>query len=223
MKSFMATGVRTRAAGRMARLLNLAPAALLLSGLFTVWTGPLAEPVAAAQPPAYLAVSPSNTTIAAGSSQSYTAQGFDAYGNALGDVTAVTTFTSDGGPCTGSSCMGFSAGSHFVMATDGSAFGYTSVTVTAGPLAHLDLSPYNLYSPTTIVAGGSQTYTATASDAYGNNLGDVTAATTFALTGGSCAGSTCTSTAAGNQTVTATDGGVTASATLVVTPGPAVS
>jgi hypothetical protein len=57
----------------IARLLGLAPAALLLSGLFTVWAGPLAKPVAAAagdwsqyhNDPAHSGYNATETTISA--------------------------------------------------------------------------------------------------------------------------------------------------------------
>jgi len=55
-----------------------------------------------------------------------------------------------------------------------------------------------------IVAGGSQSYTATGLDQYGNSLGDVTAATVFSIApNGSCSGAGCTATVAGSHTVTA--------------------
>ena len=38
-------------------------------------------------------LSPASATIAAGGSQAYTAEGFDALDNSLGDVTASTTFS----------------------------------------------------------------------------------------------------------------------------------
>ena len=38
-------------------------------------------------------ISPASATITAGGSQAYTAKGFDAANNSLGDVTASTTFT----------------------------------------------------------------------------------------------------------------------------------
>ena len=41
----------------------------------------------------HLVLSPASATISAGGSQAYTAEGFDAFGNSLGDVTASTTFS----------------------------------------------------------------------------------------------------------------------------------
>src|SRR5450759_3640574 len=56
MKSLLAAAVRSHAGlpgsrRTMVRLLGLAPAGLLLSGLLAVWAGPLAAPVAAITPP----------------------------------------------------------------------------------------------------------------------------------------------------------------------------
>ena len=87
----------------------------------------------------------------------------------------------------------------------------------AGAL-HLDLTP-----PTgTITAGGSKTYTVTAHDGF-NNSWDATSDTNLSIDGGagtgSCVGDTCTSTLAGDRTVTGTDGSGTGSASLHVNAG----
>src|SRR5437867_12971240 len=88
-----------------------------------------------------------------------------------------------------------------------------SLSVNAAPLNRITLSP----ASATIAAGGSQSYTAQGFDALNNSLGDVTGATTFAISpNGSCTGATCTATVAGPHTVTGTDGGKTATASLSV-------
>jgi hypothetical protein len=98
-----------------------------------------------------------------------------------------------------------------------SSSGSALLTVTAGALASLTLNP----ATSSITAGGSQAYTATGYDQYGNSLGDVTSHTTFTISsGGSCTGATCTATTPGTYTVTGTDGSVTGTATLTVTAGP---
>ena len=90
--------------------------------------------------------------------------------------------------------------------------------VAAASLASLAVSP----NPSTIVAGTTQAYTALGPDAHGNSLGDVTASTTFTISGvGSCTGAGCTTTVAGDHKITATDGGAKGTATLHVTPAPA--
>ena len=167
-------------------------------------------------PVATLTVSPSTATVTAGDAQTYTATGSDQWGNTLGDVTSSTTFTITNGTCTGASCTSTTAGSQTVTATDGSATATATLTVDPGPVATLTVSP----STATVTAGDAQTYTATGSDQWGNTLGDVTSSTTFTITNGTCTGASCTSTTAGSQTVTATDGSATATATLTVDPSP---
>ena len=124
----------------------------------------------------HLVLSPDPSVVAAGVPQAYTSGGVDAYGNDVGDMTALTAFAiSPDGSCAGASCTATHAGPHTVTGTalDGRT-GSASLTVTAGSLDHLVLAP----DPASIAAGGSQSYTATGFDAYGNSLGDVTAGTT---------------------------------------------
>ncbi len=163
----------------------------------------------------HIVISPSTATIAAGVSQTYTAQGFDASGNPTGDVTAFTTFSiSPNGTCIGASCMATTAGAHTVTGNNGGKTSTASLTVTADALDHLALSP----ASATIAAGGSQAYTAQGRDQYDNALGDVTSTTTFSIApNGSCTGSTCTATTAEAHTVTGTSGGKTGTASLSVT------
>jgi N,N-dimethylformamidase beta subunit-like protein len=174
----------------------------------TVSPGPLAS----------LALTPSSSSITAGGSQGYTAAGSDQYGNSLGDLTASTTFTiAPNGSCTGAICTAIVAGSHAVTGSNTGITGTASLTVGPGPLNQLTISP----SSATLTAGGSQGYTAAGSDQYGNSLGDLTASTTFTIApNGSCTSATCTATVAGAHTVTGTNAGKTATASLTITPGP---
>src|SRR5205807_8786259 len=99
------------------------------------------------------------------------------------------------------------AGPHPVPADHDGAMAPASLTVTAGPVTTLTLSP----TPPPIPAGGSQTYAAEGFDTYGNDAGDVTSSTTFTIDDphGSCTGADCTGTTAGPHTATGTDGGAT--------------
>src|SRR5207253_3258540 len=137
----------------------------------------------------HLALDPSSSSLKAGEAQTYTATGFDQYGNSLGDVTAQTAFTvSPDGSCSGAACGSTTAGAHTVTGADGTAIGTASLSVTAAALDHLALTP----SSSSLKAGESQTYTATGFDQYGNSLGDVTAQTTFTVSpDGSCSGAAC--------------------------------
>jgi hypothetical protein len=180
-----------------------------------------ADLTVAAGPLDHLGVSPAGGTIVAGGSRSFIAQGFDQYGNSLGDVTSSTTFTiTPDGWCSGAGCTATLAGTHTVTATDGSATGSVEFTVTAGPLDQLVLSP----SSASITAGGSQAYTAEGFDHYGNDLGGMTASASFGIgPDGSCTAASCTATVAGDHTVTATIGAVSGSADLIVSAAPTPS
>jgi hypothetical protein len=165
----------------------------------------------------HIVVSPGSATIAAGGSQAYTAEGFDAANNSLGDVTASTSFSvAPNGSCTGATCTATVAGPHTVTGNNGGATSSASLSVTAGPLDHLVLSP----AAASIGTGGSQAYTAQGRDQYDNSLGDVTATTVFTIApNGSCTGATCTASVAGPHTVTGTKSGKTGTASLNVTAG----
>src|SRR5207249_2016299 len=125
-----------------------------------------------------------------------------------------TTFSvSPDGSCAGNVCTVTTAGAHTVTANDSGNTSTASLTVTAGPLHHLVLSP----ATATIASGGSQAYTAEGRDQYDNSLGDVTSSTAFSISpNGSCTGATCTATVGGSHTVTGNDGGKTSTASLTV-------
>jgi mannan endo-1,4-beta-mannosidase len=184
---------------------------LVATASLSVQAGPLAK----------LVLSPPTATQPVMVPQEFTAEGYDSYGNDLGDETANTTFTISTGNCYqgsgtgkgGNYCHSMVAGPQKVVGTDGTVNGDATLTVTAGPLANLQLNP----STATISTGKSQTYQVDGFDAYGNNLGDQTSATTLSISpDGTCSAATCTPAAVGVHTVTATDGAVTATATLTV-------
>ena len=165
----------------------------------------------------HIVISPSSATISAGGTRTYTAQGFDAANNSLGDVTSNTTFSiTPNGSCTGDTCTATAAGAHTVTGTDAGKTSTSSLTVNAGPLDHLALSP----ASSTIASNGSQAYTAQGRDSYDNNLGDLTGSTTFTIApNGSCTSATCTASTSGAHTVTGTSGGKTGTASLQVGAG----
>src|SRR2546426_493990 len=108
------------------------------------------------------------------------------------------------------------AGTPAITATGSGAFSSTvtqTETVNTGSLDHLSLSPIT----SSITFGQSQTYIATGQDQFNNSLGDVTSASTFAITpDGSCVAATCTPSSATSHTVTGTDSGKTGTASLAV-------
>jgi hypothetical protein len=163
----------------------------------------------------HIVVSPQSAQITVGGSQTYQVEAFDAAGNDLGDVTAQSTLTiAPDGSCTGATCTAPVVGPHTVTAQDGSAQAQASLDVQRAPLDHIAISPQS----STISAGESQAYGVEGFDAAGNDLGDVTADSTFAIApDGSCTAATCSAMQPGAHTVTATDGGKTATAQLQVT------
>jgi peptidoglycan/xylan/chitin deacetylase (PgdA/CDA1 family) len=165
----------------------------------------------------HLIISPPSAQVTAGGSQTYKAEGFDAAGNDLGNLTAQTTFTiSPDGSCQGALCQAQIAGAHTVSAKDGSAGGQASLSISAGPLDHIAVSPQTA----AVSSGQSQSYTASGFDAYGNSLGDLTAQTSFAIApDGSCQGASCQAQKAGAHTVSASDGSLGDQASLSVAPG----
>jgi peptidoglycan/xylan/chitin deacetylase (PgdA/CDA1 family) len=165
----------------------------------------------------HLGLAPASATVTSGQTQSYSATGFDRYGNSNGNVTAQTTFTiTPDGSCQGASCQAKKAGAHTVIGTDGTAGGQASLTVTAGVLDHLVISP----KTASISAGAAQAYSAEGFDAAGNDLGNVTAQTTFTISpDGSCVGTSCSASGAGAHTVTGTDGTASGQASVTVTAG----
>ena len=159
----------------------------------------------------HLVLSPASASIAAGGSQSYTASGFDQYGNSRGDVTGSTTFSRSRrtAPAPAIAAPPTRPAPHTVTGTDGGASGTATLNVNSGSFDHIAISP----ASASIAAGDSQAYTADSFDAAGNVLGDVTAATTFSIApDGSCSGNVCTATVAGAHTVTGTEAGKTATA-----------
>jgi hypothetical protein len=208
------TGLSVDKTGTYTLTATATPLTAALSSSLTINPGPLD----------HLALTPASATIGAGGSQAYTAERQDFYNNSLGDVTLATSFAiTPDGSCTGASCTATVADGasthHTVTGTEGGKTGIASLTVNAAALDHLVLTP----ASATITAGGSQAYTAQGQDVYNNSLGDVTLATSFAITpDGSCTGASCTATVADGastyHTVTGTDSGKTGSASLTVNP-----
>jgi hypothetical protein len=165
----------------------------------------------------HLTLSPSTPQITAGGSQPFTVTGVDAYANSW-DATSTTTFSvAPNGSCTGASCSATTAGSHTVTGHLDGKTGTATLDVVPGPLDHLGVHPATPGTP----AGSPDAITVRGLDAYGNDLGDVTSASTLSIApNGSCDATSCTSTTAGTHTVTADDAGKTGSATLSVVPGP---
>jgi hypothetical protein len=165
-------------------------------------------------PVASVTLSPATSTIEPGTTQTYTAEGYDSLGHDLGNVTDRTTFTvDDPGSCTANTCGAEAAGTYTVTGTVDGVSGTAELTVAGPPPASIVVTP----ATSTIGTGATQTYTAEGYDDLGNDLGDVTAQTVFTIDGGgSCTGNTCGATQPGTYMVTGTDGTASATAQLTV-------
>ena len=176
-----------------------------------------------------ITVSPSSPSVAVNGSQTFTAQGYDQYNNAVSIIPtwSIASGQSDAGSIDSSTGI-FTAGttvntySNAIVATSGSISGYASVTVTAGSLYVITVSPSN---PPVAVNGG-QTFTAQGYDQY-NNAVNITPTWSIA-SGQSAAGSINSSTGvftAGtaantfSNAIVAASGGKTGTASVTVTGG----
>lgn len=179
----------------------------------TVTVGPLAS----------LTLSPASASVAVGQKQQFVATAKDAAGNA---VTATIAWTAAAGGSIDAAGL-FTAGTTTgtftgaVKATSGTVSAQASVTVTAGALVSIDVTP----TTASVQAGRTLQLTATGRDATGNA---VTIAPTWTATSGgtiSATGVFTGGTVAGSyaNAVKATSGTVSALASVTVTPGPLAS
>ncbi len=178
----------------------------------TVTVGPLAS----------ITVTPNPTTLAVGATQQYTAVGKDAAGNVV-NFTPTWSVINGGGAIslTGLFTAGSTVGTYTntVQASSGTISGTATVTVTAGPLAKITLTP----NPVTLTPGATQQYTAVGTDATGNV---VLITPTFSVVngGGTINASSGLFTASGasgtyTNTVKATSGTISGTATVSIIAG----
>jgi RHS repeat-associated protein len=133
----------------------------------------------------HLVLTPGSVSVTAGTAQVFAAQGFDTYGNSLGDLTTATTFTiAPDGTCTGPSCTANIPGPHTVTGKTGAATGTAILTVHPGAVTHFTFDPIG---PQT--AGTAFTVAVTAYDQYGNIDTDYTGHPTLTGTLGTVASS----------------------------------
>jgi len=162
-----------------------------------------------------LVVTPPSATITADQTQQFTATEYDTYGNPIA-VSPVWTAGNGTVDATGLFTP-WSVGTWAVTATDGLLSDTATITVVAGSLASIVVTP-----PTaTITADQTQAYTATGYDAKGNV---VPIAPVWSTDGGSIDSTGLYSpTPVGTWTVTATDGPISGTAQVIVTVGVLVS
>ncbi len=173
-----------------------------------------------------LALAPQNATVVAGNTLAYSAVATDAYGNSW-TATSEVTFTTSGG----NQFLGTPPGNNIFSATvagvnfpvTGTIWGATGwvvattgVTVTHGPAVTLTISPRGA----TATAGDLVTYTAVATDAFGNGW-NATAEVAWSAGGGNVfAGNVLSATVAGTWPVTGALGSVVDVTTITIQPGP---
>ncbi len=177
-------------------------------------------------PLASITLTPSPVSLAVGATQQYTAVGKDAGGNVVA-ITPTWSVVAGGGTvnATGLFTAGNALGTftNTVQASSGGINGNATVTVTAGALANIVVSP----NPSTMTTGGTQRFTATGTDAGGNavaitpvwsvvNGGGTIDASTGAFIGGAVAGTY-------SNTVKATSGAISGTATVIITSGTALA
>ncbi|PUA81549.1 Ig-like domain-containing protein [Nocardioides currus] len=160
-----------------------------------------------------------DATTVAGTPVVYTVTAYDRFDNVRqGAATVTATRGATTITCPNGVCAPTTAGTWTVQGTVGGETDSADLEVTAGPLSSLVVSP----DVTTVTPGTDVTYTAAGADTYGNSLGDRTATSAFSLqradgSGSSvpCPDAVCTPGAPGSFRVTATDGSVSGTATLV--------
>jgi hypothetical protein len=188
---------------------------LTATATVTVVAGPLAT----------ITVTPNPVTLPIGGTQQFTAVGRDAFNNVV-QISPVWTATNPPGTInagTGLFTAGMTLGTfeNSVRATVGSIFGTATVTVVAGPLATIEVTP----DPVTLAIGAQQQFTAVGRDAGGNVVSIPNLVWSTANPPGSINASTGLFTA-GNTTgtfansVRATSGTIFDEATVTVIAGP---
>ncbi len=170
----------------------------------------------------HITILPKEQTIAAGESQSFTATAYDIFGNSW-DVSTQATWSiiegNDAGVWTNNIYASHNAGTFTVQAKYEDKTAETTLTVTHSTdiayIDHISIAP----ETQTIAAGQTQSYTATATDSFGNNW-DVSTQATWTIPSSNDEGSwnqnIYTSNKAGTYTITATYNGKTDTATLTV-------
>ena len=179
--------------------------------------------IVTAGPLATITVTP-NPTLVIGTQQQFTAAGKDAFGNTVA-ITPVWTATNPPGTIVAASGL-FTAGNtlgvfaNSVTATSGTISGNATVTVIAGPVATITVTP----NPATMATGAQQQFTAVGRDA-GGNVVPITPVWTTTNPPGTINSSTGlftagTTTGTFLDAVTATSGGKSGTATVIVTALP---
>jgi hypothetical protein len=171
---------------------------------------------------ATITVVPNPVTLAVTATQQFVAIGKDAGGNIV-QFTPTWSVVNGGGAIlqTGVFTAGGTVGTYTntVQASNGGLIGLATVNVTVGPLASISVTP----NPSTLIVAAQQQFTAVGRDVSGNAI--AIAATWSVTAGGGAINGSGLFTAGPTpgtytNTVRATNGTLTGSATVIVTAGP---
>jgi|GEM_PF-4366078 len=121
---------------------------------------------------AFVRVSPDRVSVPAGGSQQFTAEAFDAFGNAVPEVAFSWTADPSLGTISAAGLLTASTtvGSGTVAASASPVVGRAEVSIVPGPLAAIQVTPASL----SLAAGSAVALSATALDAFGNAIPQVT-------------------------------------------------
>lgn len=164
-------------------------------------------------------LTPSSTTVTAGSDVTFAVEGFDSDGGSLGDLTAGAHLESAPAATsiTGATIHFETTGTYLITATVGSTEDTAQVVVTPAGLSTLELGT----TATGLIVGDTADFTVEGFDAYGNSLGDLASSATLSTVPASTTIGTgeITFDAAGTFEVTADVGGHQDQLALQVDPG----
>jgi len=125
-----------------------------------------------------IVISPEDETITAGDHVDYVAFAYDEFGNEKGEISATYSIDDEaGGSWSNRRYHSEFAGTWTVTGTYDGVQGTATLNVEPGHPFDIVISPEDA----TIVVGESQTYTASASDEFGNDIGDVTQDVTWSI------------------------------------------
>lgn len=176
-----------------------------------------------AGPTAKITITPTTSNVAAGGSESLSACTSDQYGN-INNSTAKITFTisagsptsSKGTPTGGCYSVTWTAPTTVqtvsVSATDGTYVGNATIYVVAGPVSSITVA-----GPSTVNTSSSNSYTATATDSYGNDVSGLSIS--WSAPSGSFSPTSCTTNASGYCSSSWTSPASSGSVTLTAASG----
>lgn len=159
-----------------------------------------------------LELAPKNATVTAGNTVQFTAHGYDQYGD---PIASNPTWSADGGSITSNGLYSASTSGNFtITASDGDVSASTSITVSSqATLTSITVSPANA----SITEGATQQFTAQGYDQHG---AVVSISPTWSASGGTInANGLFTGSSVGDFTITATENGVSGTASITVNSG----